>query len=156
VDVVLIPNDEGMWRQAAQWCLGEWNDVWPEDSVDTYWDHYRSTASDPQHLPLVLAALESGKLIGVITLIDDDELPGATESPWLAACYVEPGHRGRGVGRLLVGECEALARSMGFQRLHLFTWNEQQWYMDQGWQVLREVDLRGRRTAVMAKVLEIA
>jgi GNAT superfamily N-acetyltransferase len=153
VEVVLIPNDEEIWHQAATWCLAEWHDVWPQDTLHTYIEHYRATATEPNRLPLVLAAMEGQDLLGVITLIDDDELPGATESPWLAACFVSAEHRGKGVGQLLVQECERLAAAMGHRALHLFTWSERHWYERQGWHVLREVDLGGRPTSVMVKDL---
>jgi GNAT superfamily N-acetyltransferase len=153
VEVVLIPNDERIWHEAAQWCMDEWHDVWPQDTLETYVEHYQSTVSDPSRLPLVLAAVDGHALLGVVTLIADDELPGATETPWLAACFVSPEHRGQGVGHLLVQECERLARSMGYSALHLFTWSEQQWYERQGWHVLRVVDFGGRQTSVMVKDL---
>jgi hypothetical protein len=95
VDVVLIPNNENMWLQAAQWCLNEWQDVWPEDTLQTYIDHYQSTVTEPAGLPLVLAAVDGDALLGVVSLVEDDELPGAPESPWLAACFVAPEHRGQ-------------------------------------------------------------
>lgn len=149
--VVPMPVDRALWQQAAQWCLNEWADAWPEDTEATYVAHYRATADDPHHLPVVLAALEDGALRGVVTLVDDDELPGATESPWLAACFVDPEHRGRGVGRALVDAAVTYAAQLGIGRLHLFTWSEESWYARLGWQVVRTVDFAGHTTSVMCR-----
>jgi GNAT superfamily N-acetyltransferase len=151
--VVPIPDDSVMWRTAARWCLDEWSTAWPEDTEETYLAHYRATATNPDGLPLVLAAIEDGDLVGVVTLVEDDELPDAKESPWLAACVVSPTRRGCGVGRDLVLACEEQARRRGFRHLHLFTWSEVEWYEQLGWRVLREVEFAGRRTTVMQRDL---
>ena len=157
IHVAPIPADDHMWGMAATWCLQEWGAVWPEDTGETYLEHYRSTSEDPQRLPLVLAALEdvggSEVLRGVITLIDDDELPGATESPWLAACIVDADQRGRGIGKALVAAAERTAAELGFATLHLYTWSEVAWYERLGWEALRTIEFASHLTTVMRKHL---
>lgn len=152
--VVLMPHNGDMWTTAARWCLDEWGDVWPQDTLETYEEHYRHTSEDPHHLPLVLAAIEDNELKGVVTLIDDDELPDSTESPWLAACFVEPTSRNKGIGKELVKAVERKAKEMGHQNLHLYTWSEQVWYAKRGWTPLRTITFAGRQTTVMVKSLD--
>jgi GNAT superfamily N-acetyltransferase len=153
LEIVLMPDRQEFWRQAAAWSLAEWQQAWPHDTAESYRAHYEATVADPTRLPLVLAAVQGERLLGVVTLIDDDELPGATESPWLAACVVDPDARGSGIGRRLVSACEALARDLGYSRLHLFTWSERQWYASMGWHVLRTVRFADHDTDVMVKEL---
>lgn len=156
LNVKPMPWDERMWHQAATWCLTEWAQAWPDDTLESYLAHYRSTSDDPHALPLVLAALEDGHLRGVVTLVDDDELPGATETPWLAACFVDPDHRGRGIGRALVDAAVEHAKHLGVTRLHLFTWSEVEWYERLGWRTIRTVEFAGHATHVMARDLHVS
>ena len=149
-----IPNDHHMWVTAARWCLDEWGDVWPQDTVETYLEHYRRTAEEPNALPLVLAAIEDSQLRGVVTLIDDDELPGADEGPWLAACFVDPHHRGKGIGEALVTAAERKAKELGYATLFLYTWSEQDWYEKRGWTPLRDITFANKHTTVMSKDLK--
>ena len=151
--MVPIPHNEAMWATAARWCLDEWGDVWPQDTADTYLEHYQSTADDPHALPVVLAAIEDNELRGVVTLIDDDELPGADEGPWLAACFVHPEHRGRGIGQALVAAAEHAARDMGYPTLYLYTWSEERWYAQRGWSYVRRLTFANNVTTVMKKDL---
>lgn len=148
-----MPHDRAMWATAARWCLNEWGEVWPDDTVETYEEHYASTNEDPVHLPLVLAAIEDNQLRGVVTLINDDELPGATEGPWLAACFVDPHHRSKGIGDGLVRAAEAKAKELGYSTLYLYTWSELRWYEQRGWQPLRTVTFANKDTTVMQKEL---
>ena len=153
LEVVVMPDNPQFWATAARWCLDEWGAQWPDDTLEDYYALYRSSASHPDAVPVVLAATDAGQLLGVVTLIADDELPGATEGPWLAACFVDPAHRGQGVGKALVKAAEQKAKDLGYGDLYLFTWSERDWYARLGWVPMRSQDFCGQLTFVMHKNL---
>jgi GNAT superfamily N-acetyltransferase len=71
----------------------------------------------------VYAAIsEFDELMGVTTLVDDDELPDSRElGPWIAAVYVESNFRRIGVGATLVRHAERRARLLGHPSVYLYT-----------------------------------
>ena len=98
------------------------------------------------------AVADDGSLLGSISLIASDDLPGFEDlSPWLASLYITRRARGAGLGTRLV-ECvmtEAAVR--GHDYVHLFTAGQDAYYLARGWRVIAEVDHRGERAVVMAK-----
>jgi predicted N-acetyltransferase YhbS len=74
-------------------------------------------------VPQSLLALCSEEPVGTVNLIahDDDNRPDLT--PWLAALYVRPEFRGRGIGSLLVRTLQRTAARLGIRSLYLGTDN---------------------------------
>jgi predicted N-acetyltransferase YhbS len=79
------------------------------------------TANDPDRIPLCLIAVEDGRLLGTINLIENDDAKRSHLRPWLAAMVVSPAERGRGVGSALVRALLAQARRLGLPRLYFGT-----------------------------------
>ena len=82
-----------------------------------------SLATRPDAIPISLLALETGQPAGTINLIENDDEQRPHLRPWLAALYVKPEMRGRGVGSTLVRALQQRARSMGIATLYLGTDN---------------------------------
>lgn len=144
--VVDIPADVSVRRAVARWCLDEWVHLFPDDTEQWYLDTYTRADSTGEGPPHALAAVDGEQVVGSALLVPDDELPGAPEpGPWLAAVYVVPGHRGRGVGRALVTAIMQRASS----DIWLYTENETAWYESMGWTVVRDAELNGHSVTVM-------
>lgn len=79
------------------------------------------TATDPDCIPLSLIAVEHGRLLGTINLIENDDAKRPHLRPWLAAMVVSPAERGRGIGSALVRALLAEARRLGLPRLYFGT-----------------------------------
>jgi GNAT superfamily N-acetyltransferase len=72
----------------------------------------------------------------------DDSLDPRTEPARIRAYFVHPDWARRGVGRLLLGECERAARASGFLRLELMaTRTGQPFYARAGFRVLERVEI---------------
>ena len=138
--VVALAEHPHHWQTAAEWSFAAWHHEFPSDTVQTYLDQYRLAASNPERLLEIYAAVDSDdKLLGVATLVDDDELPDAPEpGPWLAAVFVTPDARKFGVGSALIDRVVTRARDLGHKKLFLYTEHAAAWYLDKGWTKIRD------------------
>ena len=78
-------------------------------------------ANDPGRIPLSFLAFAGNQPAGTVQLIvcDSKERPDLT--PWLAALYVEPAHRMKGIGGLLVRRVIAESSRLGYAEFFLET-----------------------------------
>src|SRR5699024_1049868 len=54
--------------------------------------------------PITLIALEGGKCVGTVSIYKNDLAERPNYQPWLAALYVLPGYRGKGIADRLVSD----------------------------------------------------
>ncbi len=139
------------WHQAAQWSHTAWRHEFPSDTPSTYLEQFALDAASPGALPETYAAVgPNDELLGLASLVADDELPGATEpGPWLAAVFVTPGARSRGTGSALTHHIIERCRQRGDATLYLYTEYQQSWYETMGWTFIRETPLNNIAHAVM-------
>lgn len=156
-DVRIVPLAErrDLWNDAARWSVDAWRHEFPDDTLQTYLDQYEMATRPSGRLIEVYAAVDRhDSLMGLATLVDDDDLPGATEpGPWLAAVFVRADARQSGIGSRLVDNVTRRARSLGHQTLFLYTEHSVDWYARKGWTVRREAILNGLPHTVMEKSL---
>ena len=150
-NVVALAEHPHHWQTAAEWSFAAWHHEFPNDTVQTYLDQYSLAASKPEKLIEIFAAIDSDdNLLGVATLVDDDELPDAPEpGPWLAAVFVAPDARKFGVGSALVERVVSRTRELGYSTLYLYTEHAQIWYRDKGWTKIRDTVFLGLHHTVM-------
>ncbi len=153
--IVALAEEPHLWQQAAEWSFEAWRHEFPHDTVQTYLDQYALAASPGDRLVEVYAALDSAnRLLGLTTLVDDDELPGVIEpGPWIAAVWVHPTSRMLGVGGALVRHATLRARSLSVRDLYLYSEDQREWYERKGWRKIREASLNGLPVTVMTKRL---
>lgn len=146
-----MPGDESVRMHAASLAVEQWRGDFPHDTQSWYLDLY-AAADGADGLPVVLAAMEDAVFLGTGSLIADDELPGAPEpGPWIAALYVEPSARRRGIGGALVGALVERARSLGHREVYLYTEHGETWYHRLGWTSLRTARLADHDVVVMSR-----
>ena len=150
-NVVALAEHPHHWQTAAEWSFAAWQHEFPTDTVQTYLDQYSLAASKPEKLIEIFAAIDSDdNLLGVATLVDDDELPDAPEpGPWLAAVFVAPDARKFGVGSALVERVVSRTRELGYSTLYLYTEHAQIWYRDKSWTKIRDTVFLGLHHTVM-------
>jgi len=139
------------WGEAAQWGFEAWAHEFPNDTAQTYLDLYSHSSGTTGRLAETFVAIDSSdKLLGCVTLIDDDELPNATEpGPWVAALFVHPKAREQGVANALLQHLNSRAVELGFKQLFLYTEDKQSWYEQKGWRYLRSSHLNQLPHVVM-------
>ena len=149
--VVALAEHPHHWQTAAEWSYEAWHHEFPSDTVQTYLDQYALARSKPEKLLEVFAAVtDKDQLLGVSTLVHDDELPDAPEpGPWLAAVFVTPVARKLGAGSALVEHVVNRARELGYPKIYLYTEHAQDWYLDKGWRKVRDTVFLGLHHTVM-------
>ena len=155
--VVRINEAPQHWQQAAELSVREWKEIFSDDSIRTYVDLYGLTGSYFGRFAETHIAINTDdELIGMATLVDDDELPGATEpGPWLAAVLTLPEHRSFGVASALIHRIIQRAHALGHANLYLYTSDQQEWYAKKGWIPARETEFNGIAHTVMRLPLQI-
>jgi len=125
----------------ATWIYQEWWTAVDGASVGTLTDLLRAHRV-PDQMPLTLVATLKTLPVGTATLLVHDV---GTEqwpqfSPWLAAVYVVPEYRYRGIGAALVNAIVAKATALGVVALYLQTVGSEKFYARLGWRVLRTAE----------------
>jgi GNAT superfamily N-acetyltransferase len=106
--------------------------------LDHVTDHMQEMLND-NALPFGLVAHDGGRYLGSTLIIscDLDERP--QYAPWVAAVWVEAEHRGRGIGRALVGRAAEAAFDLGHDIAYLCALTEKRsFYEGFGWHRLEE------------------
>lgn len=132
----------------AEWIYQQWWTTAPGESVVTLAARLQAHLIH-DHIPLTLVASTGYQAVGTVTLLahDVDTEPWPELSPWLAALYVVPGYRHRGIGRALVNAAEARATVLGVRELYLSTKGREVFYTYLGWRTVH----RREGLVVMAK-----
>ncbi len=104
-------------------------------------------------IPLTLIAFLDGQPAGTASIYVHDLPPRPDLSPWLAAVYVAPPFRKRGIGSELVKAVESQAQELQFHRLYLFTPDQERFYTRLGWSVLERLEYWDQTMVVMEKLM---
>jgi uncharacterized protein (DUF952 family)/N-acetylglutamate synthase-like GNAT family acetyltransferase len=149
--VVNITDTPQHWQRAAELSVSEWKEIFTDDSVQTYIDLYGQDGTYAgRFVETYVAVSADDELIGMATLVDDDELPNAPEpGPWLAAVLTVPTNRAQGVASAVVQRIVQRAHELKLPAIYLYTNDQQQWYANKGWKPLRETELNGIAHTVM-------
>jgi GNAT superfamily N-acetyltransferase len=121
-------------------------DEWPgvpgqrtlEDTVARYRECCRRDG-----LPLALVALDGRDVAGTVGLRADSVSTRPDLAPWLAAFWVAPPRRGRGLGARLVRAAEDEARRLGIPTLHAGTSTAGRLFERLGWRAVDRTPCHG-------------
>lgn len=94
----------------------------------------------PEPIPTALIAHEGDRFLGTVSVIACDEETRPHYTPWVAALWVEPDHRQKGIGAALVDKAVEHAISCGAGRVHLLSGpHRRSFYEQRGWSVLEAI-----------------
>jgi len=132
--------------------LDHWRPWFPEDT----WEARARRLEQHMNrdaLPIGWVAHIGDQAIGTAALRSAD-LPGHEHlTPWLGGVFVRPEFRRRGVASALCAVVEDQARALGFERLYLFTLDQQALYRGLRWSPLERIAWRGVNCELMVKAI---
>ncbi|MBS7699031.1 MULTISPECIES: GNAT family N-acetyltransferase [unclassified Chelatococcus] len=97
----------------------------------------------PETIPSALVASSEAQFLGTVSLIDSDMDERPAYSPWVAALWVEPEHRRKGIGAMLVKAAATMAFEAGKAEAYLCaTPDNAPFYIGLGWRQI-EHDVKG-------------
>jgi predicted N-acetyltransferase YhbS len=106
----------------ADWIYHEfWKDK--PGYTPEFFQNLLNQANSNNKIPISLLALVNGLPAGTINLIENDDEKRLHLKPWLAALYVSPSFRNRGVGSMLVKSLLKTAKNLDIKKLYLGTDN---------------------------------
>ena len=136
-------------RQLADWHHAEWGahiDGWSREMAETELRMHTGRCQ----VPTTLLAMQGERLLGSVSLLQNDHDDIRGYSPWLASLYVIPEMRGHGLGRLLTRRLVAEAFALGVATLYLYTVDSQDFYRALGWHQVGQIGFHGWDATVMA------
>jgi len=83
------------------WLIAEWGHLFPHITPQMLVSSYQQRIV-PGRIPQTFVALVADEVVGTASLVAHDLDARSELSPWLAAVYVRPDRRGKGVGSALV------------------------------------------------------
>ena len=100
-----------------------------------------------------LLAEVDGQPAGSCLFVREEIDPKHDLTPWLAALYVAPEYRKRGIASALVRAVEQHARGVGCKQLYLYTITAELLYAKLGWIMRERFDWHGEKFVLMARTL---
>ncbi|WP_085907417.1 GNAT family N-acetyltransferase [Kiloniella majae] len=119
VSIDFLRNHPDCVEICADWEYITWGKSygWTKETV---LKSYHAMTED-NNIEQAFVALSGNKAVGTALLIENDHEDYKRHRPWLAAVYVDPCHRRKGIARQLVKFAEKTARDRGEKQLFLYT-----------------------------------
>lgn len=135
--------------EVARWHYQQWHALFPQRSEADFASELAQCLG-AELVPQTWLLLDDADVVaGTCSLLTHDMTTNLDLSPWLANIYLRADLRGQGLGRLLVKQVMQAASAAQFPRLYLFTEDQQRFYQQLGWQVLRQQEYEGHAVTVM-------
>ena len=138
--------------QLADWSYAEWRHLYDQRKMtlpDVVAGLHRR--ANIVALPLTIVAISDGAVVGTGALLKEDLPTRAQLTPWLAAMFVVPEHRGQGIASAIIARLVDEAQRLALQRLYLWTSSAAPLYARLGWSELEKLEYCGNEITVMVR-----
>jgi GNAT superfamily N-acetyltransferase len=127
--------DHSEWAKTCD----EWDEAaWPRspEIAAFFASHYAEAAANKgSELPQTFVAAFDGKPVGMTSLVRDDHPELTHLGPWLAAAFILPEYRGRGIYRHLLEARMEFCRCNGIKELFVYSHLD---FVKWGWSIFGE------------------
>jgi GNAT superfamily N-acetyltransferase len=135
--------------QLAALHAAEWRHLYAHWDESVGLAEFNEQAGDGS-IPTTLIALDGDRLVGSVSVVNND-LPGWEHlNPWLASLYVLDGFRQGGVASRLVEEACRTLQQNGIRRAYLFTETSGAFFGRRGWRFVAKTEANGHPVEVYA------
>jgi GNAT superfamily N-acetyltransferase len=134
--------------EIVSWVHAEWGNLMPDISYSKLESQFKERLT-PHVIPETFVAMRGDQIVGTASIVTHDLSTRMDLSPWLAAVFVLPEHRGMGVGSALVQAGVDEAGYLGLERFYLLTPDRISFYARLGWVKLFTTEYRGENVSVM-------
>jgi GNAT superfamily N-acetyltransferase len=152
LDIVYLVDRPDVVPTLGRWHHDEWASRTPHLALEDRVAGFRARAR-PSGVPTGFVALSDGVPVGCACLVEHDLDNRQDLSPWLATVLVAPSYRRQGIGSALTVRVTDEARSLGFDTLYLFTFDQERFYSRLGWTLLDRGEYRGAPVTIMVRHL---
>jgi GNAT superfamily N-acetyltransferase len=148
MQIELLADHPLLVRVISGWHFDEWSDRYP-GTTRAAWTWELAGRCERDRIPVTFVAMVDSEPIGSASLVVCDMDTRPELSPWLAAVYVLPAFRRRGIATALVTHALTQARQLGVGQLYLWTDTAASLYSQLGRCPLGEESYKGKRVLVM-------
>ncbi len=135
--------------QLAKWHHAEWSYLNPKSSLKSREQKMQSYLEET-FIPSTFIAKTDHELIGSASIIENDMDTHPEMTPWLASVYVSKKYRHQRVGSRLVKYVMNQASLYNFDKLYLFTTDQEDFYKKLGWEIIKEETYRRCSVNIMS------
>lgn len=128
----------------SSWLVGEWPQWYGAGGPGDLQRDVRAFSASSSVLPIGIVVFSEGAPVGFGALKAESIPSHPHLSPWAAAGFVLPPHRGQGVGAHLLQALVAHAKTIGFPVVYCGTSTAASPLARYGWQLLESVTHAGR------------
>ncbi len=126
------------------WFVSEWPSWYGPGGPGNVEQDVNAFAASEDALPVGMLVFEGNQPIGAGALKAESIPTHAHLSPWAAAGYVLPTHRGRGVGAVLLHGIVDKAKQLGFARVYCGTSTANSLLVRAGWSLVETTSLQDK------------
>ncbi len=151
--IEFLKENPVFYNTIAELMFQEWGHLREGATIARYYN-YLEEKLNTNRIPLtIITKSGANELLGFASLVSSDMEINNDLTPWISGVFVAPEHRGKGIGRLMINHLEQLARSFGFDKLYLYTFDKEDFYRSLSWEKLKEEKYLNCNVSVMVKNL---
>lgn len=151
IELSILTPESPEFNTIAKWQFDEWAHYHDNHTFEKRIDLILETSIQKEinKIPCTWTAKIDGQLAGTMALIEDD-LPSRPDlNPWFASLYVHPEFRKKGLGSYLCQFATEKVREWGYEKLYLYTPDQEKLYQKLGYQTIERSSLKGDDIVVM-------
>ena len=128
----------------AAWFTSEWPEWYGSGGKGNVIQDLQEFAASESELPIGMVIFQNHIPVGAAALKAQSILSHVHLTPWAAAGYVLPSHRGQGLGAALLGALVTEAHNLGFERVYCGTSTAERLLVRSGWRALEVIVHAGK------------